>query len=162
MKKSSILFLLIPIIALAVALATFFIYNERVAHTFSEVYKESQVVYRDQPNDNSEQNFYGYALGMLQAPTNTLKELFNNELISMKIRNICRVISDSDNNQYFIDNSRGRIVKTDARGNFVYSIPSDVMEKNLLCPFVDIAVDKDGYLYVLNEISDVGGYYVTA
>jgi MFS family permease len=69
-------------------------------------------------------------------------------------------VQDVAGNRYVIDNSRRRVSKINPNGDLVYVIEGG--QKNIGHFFYaeEIEVDPDGYLYVLNYVGDIKGFYL--
>jgi len=70
-----------------------------------------------------------------------------------------KAILDDKNNSYIIDTSKRRIIKTDADGKFEFKIDGGLRKEGTFFSAKDLAVDYDGNLYVLNLVTDAGGFY---
>ncbi|MBN1501536.1 MAG: MFS transporter [Spirochaetes bacterium] len=69
-------------------------------------------------------------------------------------------ITDSGNNFYTIDNSRRRILKFSSDGVLEFIINGGSRSKGRFFYANNITVDDEGNLYIFNEITDNGGFYV--
>ena len=70
-----------------------------------------------------------------------------------------KVITDEKKNSYIIDTSRRRIIKADPDGKFEFRINGGLRKEGTIFNANDLAVDFDGNLYVLNLVTDTGGFY---
>ncbi|HBV97858.1 MAG TPA: hypothetical protein DEF36_12540 [Desulfotomaculum sp.] len=80
----------------------------------------------------------------------------------LSFNNLSFVTADSLDNLYTIDQSRKRIVKIDSSGRMQFIIGRDQRDKDAVCLYAGLAVDSEGFLYVLNTNLDAGGHYVNS
>ena len=70
-----------------------------------------------------------------------------------------KVKIDEKKNSYIIDSSRRRILKKDADGKFEFKIDGGLRKDGTIFNANDLAVDDNGNVYVLNLVTDTGGFY---
>lgn len=67
--------------------------------------------------------------------------------------------TDSDGNTYVIDNSLGRIRKIARDGSLVFELNGGRRDSGQFFLAVELAVDPQGFLYVLNQVMQPSGFY---
>jgi predicted MFS family arabinose efflux permease len=70
-----------------------------------------------------------------------------------------KAVMDSERNSYIIDTAQRRIIKIDSDGNFIFRINGGLRKKGTFYYANDLAIDANGYLYVLNLVPDAAGFY---
>ena len=68
-------------------------------------------------------------------------------------------IADSKGNLYVIDSSQRRFFKCSEDGIFQFSVKGGLKDQGHFFYAEDIAVDNDGFVYILNRVTDNGGFF---
>ncbi|HOF33397.1 MAG TPA: MFS transporter [Spirochaetota bacterium] len=68
-------------------------------------------------------------------------------------------VADSFNNLYIIDNSQRRFFKCSEDGILHFSVQGGLKEPDHFFYAEDIAVDDEGFVFILNRVTDNGGFF---
>ncbi len=68
-------------------------------------------------------------------------------------------IADSKGNLYVIDSSQRRFFKCSEDGIFQFSVKGGLKDQGHFFYAEDIADDNDGFVYILNRVTDNGGFF---
>jgi len=86
-----------------------------------------------------------------------MKNPFNR---TMEFINPIFATTDSESNIYIIDNSMKRVVKIDQAGNVSFVLTGGESSNSRFYTALEVDVDKNGNVYILNNVLDVNGQYV--
>ncbi|MBP8082501.1 MAG: MFS transporter [Spirochaetes bacterium] len=68
-------------------------------------------------------------------------------------------VADSFNNLYVIDNSQRRFFKCSSSGVLDFAVHGGLKEPNHFFYAEDIAADDEGFVYIINRVTDNGGFF---
>ncbi len=68
-------------------------------------------------------------------------------------------VADSNGNFYAIDNSQRRFFKCSGDGTLIFSVQGGLKDSGQFFYAEDITVDDNGFVYILNRVTDNGGFF---